>query len=250
MSKRFIFAIFMLLFPASLFAQGYWNLSSTATGWTWTNGTESFGKVHLLSIVDQNNYLADAGNVCATGAPGYSGSCIGQLCVKYGGTWTGSCSSWAAFCAATSARMKNLGFTGAGYYSNGYIACFPSGGLPYTPSADYGQYATQDSAGGGAGPFHVKNAAFVETQTGMKCGTYYYNGGSLGSGPLTPDPFDPEFPTAFAALYAANITNTGMPNAIFQQALDGDSLSMIDQISWPGTDIRTAAWRSPRWTPW
>ena len=78
--------------------------------------------------------------------------------------------------------------------------------------------------GAPAGPYHVKNAAWIQTTAGMKCGTNYYNGG------VNPDPYDPEFPTAYNGLFAAAIPSpqTGM---LFFQPDDGDNLFMMNQVS-------------------
>lgn len=208
--------LILCLVSSSAFAQGECNLTQSGITWSWNcpSASQSWPKINLIGLVD-DAYITDAGNVCFP-----TSDCETQLYAKYGNSWP----TWAA---AMSTRLTTLGFTGASYYSFRYIANFPIGGLPYVISENTGQYAIQDTAGGGAGPFHVKNAAWIQTTAGMKCGTNYYNG------LVTADPYDPGFPTAYTDLFAVNIPNSGMPNAIAVYLDDADNLGAFNKVSNP-----------------
>ena len=125
--------------------------------------------------------------------------------------------------------MKSLGFTGAGYYSYNYISHFPAGGLPYEVANNFGLYAMRDATNGITGvSYRVKDAGWIPNKAGMHC--------APTTNLTTPDPYDPEFATAYNAMYAVEAANHdifNMSNTILFQADDGDYVGVMNSCCNP-----------------
>ena len=193
-----------------------WSLQTTSVGWQFVapDGAVSC-KINLLSKVDDTD-IGSAGTECG---PSRNLSCETQMETKYGATG----GNWTNWARQMSARMTSLGFTGGGYYSFRYASGWSSGDLPYESSNDFGYDAIRDSGGTGlGGPFHVKDAGWIPNKAGMHCAPSFT--------PTNPDPYDPEFSTAFATMYADQISSSGFlpANTIIFQADDGDNLGLMN----------------------
>lgn len=194
--------LFILAFSLPCFGQantGQCGLTpvSNPPGWTWGSGTGLCGcKYQGLGLVDFTPLGSGVG----------AGTKNQLVCQKYGGTWTpgvgsssGSCNStglqnWAA---AQSARMKNLGFNAADWYSYNYYQNYPAGGVLYTDSIPTSSYVIRDAGDGSVGTWNGKDVLNIPSPSGMKCGSSIYTGQG------TVDPYDPIYTTAVTALMAA-----------------------------------------------
>jgi hypothetical protein len=195
--KKWLLLIFVLL-ALPCFGQGPpCPLNATGPGWTWGSGTGLCScKYNGLGLVDFTPLGTGVG----------AGTQNQLVCQKYGGTWTpgvgssaGSCNStglqnWAA---AQSARMKNLGFNAADWYSYNYYQNYPAGGVLYVDSIPTSAYAMRDSGDGAIGAWHDKDVLNIPNTAGMKCGSSIYTGQG------TVDPYDPAWATATTAMMAA-----------------------------------------------
>jgi hypothetical protein len=202
-----------------------WQLQSVSNPkgsiWCPPGGGTPIYKANLLSKTDLSQDIVSANAECG---PGRNICCYQEICQKYGGTFSGTCgvnphcSTLTPWATAISTRMNSLGFTGGGYYSYDYATNWSSGDLPYESSSDFGFNAIRDS--GGFGPYHAKDAGYP--QPGMHC--------RPGFQPTTPDPYDPEFPIAFADMYRQQLLTQFNPaHTIFFQADDGDNVGLFNQ---------------------
>lgn len=225
MMKRLTF-LFLLFFAPACFAQSVCALNTTSVGWTWNCPQLglSWAKINLLSKVDDTD-VQSAGSSCTGGA-----NCYTQFKTKYGATG----GNWANWETAMSTRMTSMGFTGAGFASPRFKQYWVRGNLPFEFAAEYGGYAIRDATNGITGvAYHVKDAGWIDrvTATKMKCGANYYKGLS------TPDPYDPEFSTAYNALYARAISLLGSSSRgmLMFMADDGDYLATMNLVDFPNS---------------
>ena len=225
MMKRLTF-LSLLFFAPACFAQSVCALNTTSVGWTWNCPQLglSWAKINLLSKVDDTD-VQSAGSSCTGGA-----NCYTQFKTKYGATG----GNWANWETAMSTRMTSMGFTGAGFASPRFKQYWVRGNLPFEFAAEYGGYAIRDATNGITGvAYHVKDAGWIDrvTATKMKCGANYYKGLS------TPDPYDPEFSTAYNALYARAISLLGSSSRgmLMFMADDGDYLATMNLVDFPNS---------------
>jgi hypothetical protein len=197
------------------------SLVPTSNGWTWEcpQLNMNWCKINLISKVDRTD-ITSSNSTCGTSG---TVNCETQMVAKYG-----SVANWML---QMSTRMNNLGFTGAGQYSYDYIAQWQTGMLPYEYIQDFGFDAIRDTGTSLGEPYHVKDAGWIPFPSGMKCGN------NADPNLTTPDPYDPEFATAFGTMYADSVSPTSLQRLIYFNADDGDNLGVMNTCCTPNAHV-------------